>query len=83
MVTNAVVSSGDFQLAVVQAFPANVDAGSRLTAKVSVTPNYSGFVNATCDASAMSGAQCTITPPNPVTIECEYSGNPDGNARHS
>ncbi len=68
MVTNAVVSSGDFQLAVVQAFPANVDAGSRLTAKVSVTPNYSGLVNATCDASAISGAQCTITPPNPVTM---------------
>jgi hypothetical protein len=29
---------------------------------------YSGQVNATCDASALSGAQCSLSPPNPITI---------------
>jgi len=38
------------------------------TAKVSVTPNYSGSINASCDASSMAGAQCTVTPANPLAI---------------
>ncbi|MGA7473062.1 MAG: hypothetical protein WBW60_10045 [Candidatus Sulfotelmatobacter sp.] len=29
---------------------------------------YSGQVNATCDATALSGTQCTLTPQNPITI---------------
>jgi hypothetical protein len=56
-----------FQLAAAQAFPAAVDAGSQTTAKVGVTANYSGSVNAACDASALSG-QCSVTPGNPVPI---------------
>ena len=67
VVTNG-TSAADFQLAVVQAFPANVDAGSLQTAKISVTPNYSGHINAACDASSMAGAQCSVTPPNSVAI---------------
>jgi hypothetical protein len=58
----------EFQLAVTQPFAANVDAGTQSTAIVSVTPNYSGSVNATCDASAIPAAQCTLTPANPVPI---------------
>jgi len=60
--------SGSLQFAISQDFPANVDAGSQTTAKVTVTPNYSGSVNATCDASALSGAICTLSPQNPVHI---------------
>ena len=56
----------EFQLTSLQAFPGGVDAASQTTAKVSVTPNYSGSVNATCDASALLG-QCSVTPGNPVT----------------
>lgn len=67
-VTVSLVVSGDFQLAVTQAFPLNVAAGSSQTAKVSITPNYSGWVDASCDASAILGAQCSITPGNPVAI---------------
>jgi len=29
---------------------------------------YSGQVNATCDAMALPGAQCTLTPANPITV---------------
>jgi hypothetical protein len=60
-------SGPEFQLASLQAFPAGVDAASQTTAKLSVTPNYSGSVSATCDASALLG-QCSVTPGNPVTI---------------
>jgi hypothetical protein len=66
-VTNTVAGSGDFQLAVAQAFPAGVAAGSQAQAKVSVTSNYAGSVNASCDASAISG-QCLVTPASPVAI---------------
>jgi hypothetical protein len=62
IVTNPIVSSGDFQLAVIQPFPANVDAGSQPMAKVSVTPNYNGLLNANCDASAIPGANCSVSP---------------------
>jgi hypothetical protein len=34
---------------------------------------YSGQVNATCDASALSGAICTISPPSPITINASSS----------
>ena len=64
----SLVVSGDFQLAMTQGFPANVDSGSSLTAGVSVTPNYSGSINASCDASTILGAQCSVTPGNPVSI---------------
>ncbi len=69
VVSSITSSNNDFQLAVTQPFGANIDAGSRgQTATVSVTSNYIGSVNATCDASAMQGAQCIIPPPNPVAI---------------
>ncbi len=67
------VGSNDFQLALAQAFPTNGAAGSSQTAKVSVTPNYSGSVNVTCDDSAMSGAQCSVTPVNPVAISANVA----------
>jgi hypothetical protein len=60
-------TANNFQLAATQPFPGAVDAGFPTTAKVSLTPNYSGLVNATCDASAFSG-QCSVTPGNPVQI---------------
>jgi hypothetical protein len=67
IVTNAITNSGDFQLAVTQPFPAGVAAGVQAQARVSVTSNYSGSINASCDASAISG-QCVIAPLNPIAI---------------
>jgi hypothetical protein len=60
-------TADSFQLASTQAFPSAVDATSQTSAKAGVTPNYSGSVNATCDASALSG-QCSVTPGNPIPI---------------
>jgi hypothetical protein len=68
VVTGAVVPN-NFQLAVAQAFPSNVDAGSsQQAAQVSITPNYNGSVNASCDASAMPAAQCTLSKTNSIPI---------------
>ena len=55
-----------FSLTSSQAFPSGVDAPSQATAKVGVTSNYNGSVNATCDASSFSG-QCSITTPASIT----------------
>ena len=60
-------TANNFQLASTQAFPAGVDAGSQTTAKVGVTSNYSGTVNAQCETGALSG-QCTVAPSNPIPI---------------
>jgi hypothetical protein len=40
---------------------------------ISSTNSYSGEVNVTCDASALPGAQCSISPPNPITINTTAS----------
>jgi hypothetical protein len=46
-----------------------VPAG-QVTANLSFisTNFYNGQVNATCDATALPGAQCTLTPSNPITV---------------
>ncbi len=66
-VTDTIANSGDFQLAVTQAFPAGVAAGSQAQARISITSNYGGSVSASCNASSISG-QCVVTPVNPITI---------------
>jgi hypothetical protein len=40
------------------------------TAKLTLTAStfFSGTINATCDASALSGAMCALSPPNPITL---------------
>jgi len=65
--TSASLIVNNFQLQVSQPFLAGADAGSQQAAKVSLTPNYSGSFNATCDATVFSG-QCSVTPGNPIPI---------------
>ncbi|MGH9493880.1 MAG: hypothetical protein ACRD3B_02685 [Candidatus Sulfotelmatobacter sp.] len=58
----------DFSLA----GPASVSAsqGAQATANLTLASSfsYSGQVTATCDASALSGATCTLNPASPVTV---------------
>ena len=44
--------------------------GQQATASLTLTSSYSysGKINASCDASALSGAMCTIAPENPITV---------------
>jgi hypothetical protein len=34
---------------------------------------YAGMINATCDASALAGAQCTLAPVNPIAVTADGS----------
>ncbi len=51
--------------------------GGQATAKftLSSTFSYSGKINATCDASALSGAMCSLSPANPISIASGGSAN--------
>jgi hypothetical protein len=46
------------------------EPGGQVPANLTFTSTnfYSGQVNATCDATALPGAQCTLSPSNPITI---------------
>jgi hypothetical protein len=70
--TLSLTIGSSFQLAITQPFASSADPGSQQTAKISLTPDYSGSVIASCDASALSGTQCILSPPNPIAI----SGSP-------
>ena len=59
-------SQENFSLAITGGFPDSVIAGSQQTAKVSVTSNYTGTLNATCTAN-INGEQCSASP-NPLSI---------------
>jgi hypothetical protein len=56
----------------VKSFPSAADAGTQQAAKVSLTPNYSGSVTATCNAPGLPAEQCTISPVSPIAV----SGSP-------
>jgi hypothetical protein len=49
--------------------------GAQVLANLTFTSNdsYSGQVSATCDATALPGAQCSLTPSNPVVINAAAS----------
>jgi len=64
---SSLIVTSSFQLAIRQPLSSNADAGTQPTAKVSLTPNYSGTVTVSCNASALAG-QCSVTPGNPVQI---------------
>jgi len=59
---------GDYAIAGPQTLSAA--PGGQVAANLTFTSlySYSGQVNATCDASALAGAQCTLAPPNPISI---------------
>ena len=65
-VTRSTGGVNDFTLTTIQAFPGEVDAFARTTAKVGVNSNYGGSVKATCDASSLSG-QCSVTSPTSIS----------------
>ena len=66
--TLSLTIGSSFQLALTQPFPSGADPGSQPTAKISLSPNYSGKVNASCDATALAATQCTVTPASPIAI---------------
>ncbi|MGC2274312.1 MAG: hypothetical protein WA555_11040 [Candidatus Sulfotelmatobacter sp.] len=67
-VTLSLTIANEFQIAISQAFPSKADAGSQQTAKISLSPNYTGSVVANCNAASLPGAQCALSPTNPISV---------------
>ena len=64
---NVAFNVGDFSIT----GPATLTASSgQAVANVTLASlhNYSGQINVTCDASAVSGAQCALSPANPISV---------------
>jgi hypothetical protein len=59
---------GDYSIAGTQTL--SLAPGGQGTASLKLTSSalYSGKINATCDASALSGAMCALAPANPISL---------------
>jgi len=59
---------GDYSISGTQAV--TVSPGGQGTANLTLTSShfYAGQINATCDASALTGATCTLSPANPIVL---------------
>jgi len=59
---------GDYSISGTQAL--SLAPGRRGTANLTLTSSfsYTGTINATCDASALSGTMCVLSPANPISV---------------
>jgi hypothetical protein len=64
---------GDYQLSGTQSL--TIGPGAQGTANLNITPTtfYSARINATCDATSVPGAICTLNPANPIIISAGSS----------
>ena len=77
-VTNSVsvaFNVGDYSISGTQAL--SLPPGAQGTANLTLTSShfYSGMVNASCDASALGGTMCTLSPPNPISVASDGTTN--------
>jgi uncharacterized membrane protein len=63
----------DYQFSGTQSL--TIGPGAQGTANLSITPTtfYTGWINATCDATSVPGATCTLNPANPIIISAGSS----------
>jgi hypothetical protein len=66
---------GDYSISGTQSL--TMSPGGQGTANFTLTSSYfySGQINGTCDASALSGALCTLSPANPINLASGGSAN--------
>ena len=77
-VTNSVpvaFNVGDYAISGTQAL--SMPPGAQGIANFTLTSShfYTGMINATCDASALSGTMCTLSPPNPLAVASDGMTN--------
>ena len=65
---NVAFNVGDFSLTGPSSWSASTGAQASASLTLASMYTYSGSVNATCDASALSGATCALSAPNPIAI---------------
>ena len=61
-------SVGDYSLSGPQTVAGAPASQAKATFTMTSTFSYSGKINATCDASALPGAVCTLSPASPITL---------------
>ena len=66
---------GDFSLSGTQSVSGVPGGQATATFTLGSSFGYSGRINATCDASALSGAMCSVSPANPVAVASGGSSN--------
>jgi hypothetical protein len=59
---------GDYSISGTQTVSANPGAQAKANLQLTSTFSYGGKINATCDASSLPGAMCTLSPANPLTL---------------
>jgi hypothetical protein len=59
---------GDYSISGTQTLPMAPGGQGTASLKLNSTAFYSGKINATCDASALAGAMCALSPPNPIVV---------------
>ena len=68
-------SVGDFSITGAQPLTGNPAGQVTETVKLNSLYSYAGTINATCDASALAGAQCSLSPASPLTVASGSSTN--------
>ncbi len=66
---------GDYSITGTQTLSGTPGAQSTASFKLTSSFSYSGNINATCDATALAGAMCTLTPANPVVLTSGGTAN--------
>ena len=59
---------GDYSISGLQALSLAPGGHGPVNLKLTASTFYSGLINANCDASALSGAQCVLSPANPIPV---------------
>ena len=59
---------GDYSISGTQTLPLAPGGQGTASLKLNSASFYSGKINATCDATALAGAMCALSPPNPIVV---------------
>ena len=59
---------GDYSISGTQTLSGTPGAQAKANLQLTSTFSYGGKINATCDASSLPGAMCTLAPANPLTL---------------
>jgi hypothetical protein len=66
---------GDYSISGTQSLSLTPGGEGTANLKLTASPFYSGIINATCDASALSGAQCVLSPANSIVLATAGTAN--------
>ncbi len=66
---------GDYSISGTQSLSLTPGGEGTANLKLTASTFYSGMINASCDASALAGAQCVLSPTNPLVLATAGTAN--------